>query len=202
MAHDMEGGVVTGVHVDASKAWIQTYSGGIFHILDPKQDEINIKDIGHSLAMQCRFTGHVRHFYSIAEHCVLGSFIVPKKHALRFLMHDASEAYIADINRPLKHFTGVGAAYLPVEENIQDAIHEKFHLQLLDHDCAVPEPACIKEADNAMLYAEKEQLLPPMDWETKWGADTKAADVKILCWAPEVAEVEFLHRYYELAGKL
>ena len=53
----MESEIITGVHVDASKAWIQTYSGGVFHILDPRQDEINIKDIGHSLAMQCRFTG-------------------------------------------------------------------------------------------------------------------------------------------------
>jgi uncharacterized protein len=194
--------VISGAIVDATKAWIQTYSGGIFHILDPKQDEINIKDIGHSLAMQCRFTGHVRHFYSIAEHSVLGSFIVPKQHALRFLMHDASEAYIADINRPLKHFTGVGAAYLPVEANIQEAIHDKFGLRLFDYDCTAPEPKCIKEADNAMLYAEKEQLLPPMDWGMKWGADTKAADVKIRCWAPEVAEVEFLHRFYELTGQI
>ena len=198
----MESEIITGVHVDASKAWIQTYSGGVFHILDPRQEEINIKDIGHSLAMQCRFTGHVRHFYSIAEHSVLGSFLVPKEHALRFLMHDASEAYIADINRPLKHFTGVGKAYLPVEANIQDAIHEKFHLQRFDHDCTAPEPKCIKEADNAMLYAEKEQLLPPMDWGNKWGPDEVPALVKIRCWAPEVAEVEFLHRFYELTGQI
>ena len=194
--------VISGAIVDATKAWIQTYSGGIFHILNPKQDEINIKDIGHSLAMQCRFTGHVRHFYSIAEHSVLGSFLVPKQHALRFLLHDASEAYIADINRPLKHFTGVGSAYLPVEATIQDAIHEKFHLLEIDNGCTVPEPACIKEADNAMLYAEKEQLLPPMDWVNKWGADEKPAPVTIRCWAPEVAEVEFLHRFYELTGQI
>ena len=59
----------------------------------------------------------------------------------------------------------------------------------------------IKKADNGLLFAEKEQLLTPMQWEQAWG-ETKAADVKVKCWAPEVAEVEFLHRYYELTGQL
>ena len=177
--------------VDTTRAWIQMYSGGVFHILDPQQDEIHIKDIGHSLAMQCRFTGHVRNFYSVAEHCVLGSYLVPEEDALWFLLHDSSEAFIADINRPLKHFTGVGAAYLPVESVIMKAVCRKFHLPL-------EEPASIKPADNAMLFTEKEQLLPPMDWNDKW----EPADVKVKCWAPEVAEVEFLHRFYELTRQL
>lgn len=181
--------------IDPNKAWIQTYGGGVFHILDPHQDEIHIKDIGHALAMQCRFTGHVRSFYSVAEHSVLGSYLVPPAYALRFLLHDAPEAYIADINRPLKHYTGVGPAYLPVETRIADAIHVRFHI-------VGDEPACIKEIDNQMLYAEKAQLLPPMDWGTKWSQDEKAADITIRNWAPEVAEVEFLHRFYELTHKL
>lgn len=180
--------------VDVKRAWIQTYSGGVFHILDPQQDEINIVDVGHALAMLCRFTGHVRRFYSIAEHCVLGSRLVPQKDALWFLMHDASEAFINDINRPLKHFTGIGSEYLPVEANIMKAICQKFRLP-------AEEPSSIKKVDNAMLYAEKEQLLAPMDWDFKWG-DVKSADVKVKCWAPEVAEVEFLHRFYELTNKI
>jgi hypothetical protein len=147
--------------VDVEKAWIQTNSGGVFHILDPREGEIKITDIGHSLAMQCRFTGHVRRFYSIAEHSVLGSYLVPEGDALWFLLHDASEAYIADINRPLKHFTQIGPA-----------------------------------------YAEKEQLLPPMEWVVKWGDAPVAADIKVKCWAPEVAEVEFLHRFYQLTNQL
>lgn len=181
--------------VDVSKAWIQTASGGIFHILAPQQREIHITDIGHSLAMQCRFTGHVRRFYSIAEHSVLGSYLVPEKDALWFLLHDASEAYIADINRPLKHFTSVGSSYLPVEANIMQAIVSRFHLPW-------PEPESIKRSDNAMLYAEKNQLLPPMDWDTKWGDSPTPANVKVRCWDPEVAEVEFLHRFYQLTHRL
>jgi hypothetical protein len=180
--------------VDTKHAWIQTYSGGMFHILDPQQDEILITDIGHALGMLCRFTGHVRRFYSIAEHCVLGSRLVPQKDALWFLLHDASEAYITDLNRPLKHFTGIGSEYLPVEAKIMGAICQKFRLPS-------EEPASIKKIDNAMLFAEKEQLLAPLEWDAKWG-DIKPADVKVKCWAPEVAEVEFLHRFYELTGKV
>jgi hypothetical protein len=181
--------------VDIKRAWIQTYTGGMFHILDPQQDEINITDIGHALAMLCRFTGHVRRFYSIAEHSVRGSHLVPAKDALWFLLHDASEAYMNDINRPLKHFTGIGSEYLPVEAAVMRAICQKFRLP-------EDEPPNVKKIDNAMLFAEKEQLLAPLDWDSKWGADIKAADVKLKCWAPEVAEVEFLHRFYELTGQI
>ena len=180
--------------IDTKRAWIQTYSGGVFHILDPQQDEISIIDIGHSLAMLCRFTGHTRRFYSVAEHCVHGSYLVPQKDALWFLMHDSSESFLTDINRPLKHFTGIGSEYLPVEEKVMAAICQKFRLPL-------EEPVSIKKADNAMLIAEKEQLLTPMEWDQKWD-NIKAADVKVKCWPPEIAEVEFLHRYYELTGQL
>jgi 5'-nucleotidase len=180
--------------VDTKRAWIQTYSGGKFHILDPQQDEILITDVGHSLAMQCRFTGHVRRFYSVAEHCVLGSRLVPIKDALWFLLHDSSETWIADVNRPLKHFTGIGPEYMPIEAKIMEAVCQKFRLP-------VEEPPSIKKVDNAMLFAEKEQLLVPMEWDTKWG-DIKPADIKVKCWAPEVAEIEFLHRFYELTGSL
>jgi hypothetical protein len=179
---------------DVKRAWIQTFLGGTFHILDPQQDEIHIRDIGHALAMQCRFTGHVRRFYSVAEHCVLGSRLVPEKDALWFLLHDASEAYIADINRPLKHFTEIGPAYIPVEAAIMRSVCQKFRLPS-------EEPTSIKKADNAMLFAEKEQLLAPMEWELK-PDEGKAANIKVKCWAPEVAEVEFLHRFYELTNQL
>src|SRR5271156_5062786 len=180
--------------IDPKRAWIQLYSGGRFHILEPRQDEILITDIGHALAFLCRFTGHVRRFYSIAEHSVLGSRLVPQKDALWFLLHDSSEAYLNDINRPLKHFTGVGSEYLPVEKIVMEAILHKFRLPL-------DEPPSIKKVDNAMLFAEKEQLLVPMEWDTKWG-DVRPADIKVKCWAPEVAEVEFLHRFYELTGQI
>lgn len=181
--------------VDPKKAWIQVGSGGQFHILEPQQDEIFIEDIGYALSKMCRFTGHTRKFYSVAEHSVYVSRVVPAKDALWGLMHDASESYIADLNRPLKHFTQVGPTYMEVEKIVQDAICVKFRLPL-------EQPASVHDADNALLYAEKTQLLPPMDWGTKWGKDDKPADVKIKCWSPEVAAVEFLHRFYELTGQI
>jgi len=180
---------------DANKAWIQLVSGGVFHILDPQQDEIDIVDIGHALGQMCRFTGHVRRFYSVAEHCVHASHLTPKSSALWALLHDASEAYIADINRPLKHYTEVGPAYMTVEKKIMDAVCLKFHLD-------PTQPQAVTDADHAMLYAEKEQLLPTMEWGTKWADNTTPAPIKIRCWSPEVAKVEFLHRFYELTNQL
>lgn len=181
--------------VDIDRAWIQTASGGKFHILDPQQSEINILDIAHALAMQTRFTGHGRKFYSVAEHCVLGSHLVPEKDALWFLLHDASEAFVSDISRPLKHFTGVGPTYLAVEQKIMEAIVKKFDLPL-------PEPVTIKQIDNAMLFAEKEYLLPPMVWDTKWAENEEPAKIRICGWPPEIAKIEFLHRFYKLTNQL
>lgn len=180
--------------VDVERAWIQTFSGGQFHILDPQQSEILITDIGHALGMLCRFTGHVRRFYSVAEHCVLGSHLVPKEDALWFLLHDASEAYITDINRPLKHYTAIGSVYEPIESEVMSAIAKKFNLNPV-------EPTAVKQVDNAMLFAEKDQLLVPLEWDAKWG-NIKPAKIKVRCWPPEVAETEFLHRYYELSAQL
>lgn len=181
--------------VDVSKAWIQTAGGGVFHILDPRQNEIHITDIAHALSMMCRFTGHVRKFYSVAEHCVHASRIVPAEDALWALLHDASEAYIADLNRPLKHFTAVGETYMAVETTIMNAICTKFRL-------SYTQPKSVHDADTAMLYAEKDQLMPPVEWETKWGTSQASAKVETRCWAPDVAKAVFLNRFYELTDQL
>jgi len=180
---------------NVDKAWIQTASGGKFHILDPRLDEIHITDIAHALSMMCRFTGHVRKFYSVAEHSYHASTIVPKEDALWALLHDSPEAYIADMNRPLKHFTNVGHTYIAIEETIMSSICKKFHL---------PEeaPESVKIADRLMLYTEKAQLMPPMDWEHKWSEDEKAADCQVFGWLPKQAETMFLYRYYELTKHL
>jgi hypothetical protein len=186
---------VSGFSVDISKAWIQTASGGIFHILNPQQSEILITDIAHALSMMCRFTGHVRRFYSVAEHSVHASRIVPPQDALWALLHDASEAYIADLNRPLKHFTAVGPIYSEVEAKIMNAICTKFHL-------AAEQPQSVHDADTAMLYAEKLQLMPPKEWDVRWSTDQTPADVQTRCWAPDVAKAMFLSRYYELTDQI
>ncbi len=87
---------------------IVTYTGKVFDLLNPTPDKVCIEDIAHSLAYQCRYTGHTREFYSVAQHCVLMAENpdLPGDPMAK-LMHDAAEAYIGDIARPWKHLLSV-----------------------------------------------------------------------------------------------
>ena len=91
-------------------AWIITYSGKKFYHLAPSAEMVDIVDIAHALSLTCRWTGHTRYHYSVAQHSWYFSYLVPKEFALSALLHDASEAYLGDMNRPLKHFTPAGPA--------------------------------------------------------------------------------------------
>jgi hypothetical protein len=82
--------------------WIQTYSGRQFWPLDPRVEDVHLEDIAHALSNVCRYTGHVREFYSVAEHSVHVSWSCEPEDALWGLLHDASEAYLADMARPVK----------------------------------------------------------------------------------------------------
>ena len=86
------------------KAEIVTYTGKIFDLLNPKPEMVCIKDIAHSLAYQCRYTGHTKFFYSVAQHCVLMAENpdLPGD-PLQKLLHDAAETYIGDMARPWKN---------------------------------------------------------------------------------------------------
>lgn len=181
-------------YYDPAKAWIQTFTGGIFHLLETNPDEIDIFDIAHSLSQQCRFTGHTREFYSVAEHSYFASLIVPSEDAMWALMHDSSEAYLADLNRPLKHYTELGPAYKKIEDRVMSEICKKFGLDPV-------QPKSVHDADVQMLYAEKAQIMSRLDWETKWSLDEKAAPVVLKCWPPKKAEHKFLTRYFELKEK-
>src|SRR5713226_1215903 len=111
---------------DVSKAWIITYTGKQFYHLNPQPEMVCIEDIAHSLAMLCRWTGHTKFHYSVAQHSIYCSRIGPQETALERLLHDASEAYLGDMNRPLKHFTNAGPAYREVESKVQTVIYRKF----------------------------------------------------------------------------
>ena len=174
-----------------SNATIVTASGMCFDILETTLDMICIEDIAHSLSQMNRFTGHTRFPYPVAQHSRLGSYLVPPKYALRFLLHDGSEGYLGDMNRPLKHFTPAGDEYRKVEARIQGLIYNKFGL-------SADEPEIIHEIDNQMLYAEKEQIMPPTEWQNKWSKDEKAADVRILETSFRVNKALFLDRFYNI----
>src|SRR5258708_5991192 len=134
--------------LDVRRAWIITYTGLKFYHLNPQPDMVTVEDIAHSLSQLCRWTGHSRFFYSVAQHSVYASQICPPEDAFDTLMHDSSEAYLGDMNRPLKHFTAAGPAYREIEEKVEDVIFKKFGVRF-------PLSEAVKDADTKMLYAEK-----------------------------------------------
>lgn len=107
--------------------WIQTYTGARFYPLEPDAGLIRIEDIAHSLSMQCRYTGHTSRFYSVAEHSLIlaKEFHTGWHYRLVALLHDAAEAYLSDIPRPLKRLPEF-AFYREAEDRLQEMIFDKF----------------------------------------------------------------------------
>lgn len=180
---------------DVAKAWIITYTGLKFYHLNTQPEMVVIEDIAHALSNIGRWTGHTRYHYSVAQHCVYASRICPPEFAFDCLMHDSSEAYLGDMNRPLKHFTAAGPAYREIEERVEEVIFKKFGVRF-------PLPEEVKEADTQMLYAEKAQLMNVTEatqYEArKWNRDEKEAEIRIEKWTPRRAEKLFLRRFAEL----
>jgi len=179
---------------DRKGNFMQVWSGGIYWPLDPRAEEVHIEDIAHSLAMQCRYGGHCNRYYSVAEHSVLVSQIVLPELALLGLLHDATEAYLSDVIRPLKrHLTN----YKEIEQLNWLAIAERFGLPAIL-------PPEIHTADNAMLHAECLALMKPMPntnvTRREWlmGDVEPPADVQIKCWTPRYGKEMFLRRFEEL----
>jgi uncharacterized protein len=176
-------------------ATIETFTGVMFDLINPRIEDINIEDIAHAGSQLCRFTGHTKYHYSIAYHELLGSYRIPREFALEFLLHDAAESYVNDMSRPLKHMTECGKHYRPVEENIQALIRQKYGLP------AVQSPI-IHEIDNAMLLAEKEQLMPKNKWSeednTACLVSGHAAKVKIYECQPKHVKKSYLERFHQL----
>lgn len=168
--------------------WIQTYTGKQFWPLDPKPEDICIEDIAHALSMCCRFSGHVERFYSVAEHSVLVSQNVPAEHRLTALLHDAAEAYLADIASPIKlHLPD----YKAIERKVDHAVAARF-------DLSYPWPSEVKEADTRILHDERAQLMgdPPAD---DWGIDLEPLGVRVVGHSPAAAKWLFLNEYERLA---
>lgn len=172
------------------EAWIQTYSGRRFNPTKPYVDAIVIQDIAHALSMQCRFSGHVRKFYSVAQHSVLVSYICDSADALWGLMHDASEAYLVDVPRPLKR-SGKFDAYLEFEANMQAAVCKRFGLP-------EKEPVSVKKADKVLLSTEARDLMGPLHKD--WRQPTEPLPFKIVPLPPQEAKNLFMKRFFELTG--
>lgn len=143
---------------------IQTFTGKYVNIKNISKNDIDILDIAHALSHQCRFAGHCKFFYSVAQHCVYGAeylfskdahFLSLKERAERalcFLIHDASEAYLVDVPRPIKHLL---PEYIVYEKKVQSAVIRSFDLGL-QYDRYLND---IHEIDNRMLATEKRDII-------------------------------------------
>ncbi|WP_262027603.1 YfbR-like 5'-deoxynucleotidase [Microvirga sp. Mcv34] len=166
------------------------HSGAYFDLLDPENSAFTIEDIAHGLSNTCRFAGQCSHFYSVAQHSVYASQIVPEEHAFAALMHDAAEAFIGDVTKPLKDLL---PEYREIEERVEAAIFKRFGI-------VAPLDPSVKEADLVLLATEQRQLLNNRDtWGTVEGR--KALDRKLPYWDSDYAKARFLFRFEELGGR-
>lgn len=173
---------------DEKSEWIQTHSGRRFCPTNPNPEAIVLQDIAHSLSMQCRFTGHCKHFYSVAQHSVLVSYLCDSQDALWGLLHDASEAYLIDVPRPLKR-SGKFGAYIEFEKVMQDAICTRFGL-------STGEPPSVKKADTIMLATEARDLMSPLHKD--WRQPVDPLPFLIDPWGPQKSKDMFMKRFFEL----
>lgn len=182
--------------------WMQTYTGRRFYPLSPRAEEIDPLDIAHSLAHLCRYNGHVDRFYSVAEHCVLMSLVMPTRElALEALLHDGSEAYVGDMVRPLKH-TPEMAPYRLAEDFVMDAIAERFGLPV-DRDGHHSKAAEVADADLRILLTERTALLSHYKPSDRWNVDgMEALDVEIMALQPYGAKQAYLARLESLGVAL
>lgn len=171
--------------------WIQTYLGKQFWPLSPRHEDIEIVDIAHALSNICRYGGHCNSFYSVAQHCVLVSETVPPEFALYGLLHDASEAYLIDVPRPIKHAKGM-ETYRSAEAWLESTIYERFGLES-------EAPPCIKIADNQLLRTEQRDLMKeaPAAWEDN---RVGALEQMIIPLLPQGAKGLYLDRFHALTG--
>lgn len=170
--------------------WIQTYLGLQFWPLDPREEEVFIDDIAHALSMMCRYNGHCKTFYSVAEHCVYVSENVSPELALHGLLHDAAEAYISDLTRPVKQYI---PEFKTIERNLERVIFQKFGL------CSDFDQSEIKRVDNAILVDESDQLMGKKP--ELWTLPEKKLGIRIKGWDWQEARYQFLKRYLALTQK-
>lgn len=131
------------------KDHIRTFTGKYVNVFNPTPEMICIEDIAHSLSNQCRFAGHLKQFYSVADHSINCAMQVAEEHKLAALLHDASEAYLIDIPSPIKKRL---TNYHEIEDNLMRLIANKFGF-------TYPFDPVIKEIDEYMLRTEWDCLM-------------------------------------------
>ena len=177
--------------------FIQTLSGRRVNPLHAAPEDIDPVDIANALANLCRFGGHSRGFYSVAQHSVIVSDLLaeqgaPREEVLAALLHDASEAYLGDLPHPIKHRSELGAVFRVAEKQLEAVINERF---------ALPQAAArIKPLDRALLATER-RIFSTISWEWPELDGVAPLDLEIEPWLPDRAREEFTRRYDRLAGE-
>ena len=170
--------------------WMQTYSGGVFYILEPRAEDVHLVDIAHALSMLCRYSGHTDYFYSVGEHSIYMSHRVSPEAAPYALVHDASEAYVQDLISPIKrNVTG----YKEIEDRVAAVIVTALGLP-------TPSEEILEEvhiADVRMLQTERRDLLkePMIPYAAREYEPFKET---VHAWPPAIVKREFLARAAEL----
>lgn len=175
---------------------LMTISGKFIDMLDPDPDVFDIEDIAHSLANQCRFGGHSSVYYSVAQHCCLCSVLVPNHLKLTALLHDATEAYLVDIPKPLKNQL---PNYMRIEHDFMKIIATRYGLI---YNEKFPEE--IHQADLCMLELEwnkftiGDKVIPRLInderyMDIKWLQDYNLIRPK----SPQEAKDDFLTLYHQ-----
>ena len=169
--------------------FIPTASGGKFFLQDPRPEDVHIDDIGHALSNLCRFTGHCRKFYSVAQHSICVAVLLrhqghPPEVQLAGLLHDGSEAYLGDVAAPLKRLL---PDYRAIEWRVQAAVNKAFGLPTDQRT-----QAAVKQADLMMLDTEARGL---MSNPHGWAAMPKGPDWTHIAHAPRNAYAHFMAEF-------
>ena len=177
--------------------YIQTVSGRWVNPFEPDPAQLDETDIARALSNLCRFGGHSRVFYSVAQHCVIVSRVVEQRggdveDVFAALMHDASEAYLGDMPHPLKHRSPLGAAFKEAEDHLERALQEHFAIK--------PGVADIKRADRALLATER-RAFSDERWHWPELEGVEPLDLKLTAMSPDEAERAFMARYEALAAR-
>lgn len=174
---------------------IQMSSGAYFSFENPESSPLSVEDIAHALSNICRFTGHVRHFYSVAQHAYLVSKCIAPGYEYWGLHHDDAESVLGDVSTPLKRL-------LPDYKAIEHFVEKAFRKQL----GLIPSDVTkkfVKHADWTLLATEKRDLMPShRPGEPTWDIikDIHPLTKVIKPWSPEKARRKYLQRHYEIVA--
>ena len=189
---------MSGMHAPpAPGPYLQTVSGRWVNPFDPDPDQLDAGDIARALANQCRFGGHCRVFYSVAQHSVIVSELVESRggdaeDSFAALMHDATEGYLGDMPHPLKHRSPLGAAFREAEAQLEQALRDRFRIR-----AGVPE---IKRADRALLATER-RAFSSEAWHWPELDGVEPLDLELRAWTPDEATAKFAARFAALDAR-